>query len=270
MSRRPDLAFLLALGLTGLPVASFAYPGGTPTYVTDVAPFCAGCHSSTSADQLAGVPPARVQAELIANKHIASIRLAKAGTPYAKLSEAEREELIAGIQQLDEHATVKLIVPETLSPGQIFEATVEVTGGGGPAIGIALVDSNQRWQARPAGSAGWQVLERPQVIGPDAKLQTRFTDGRNPALSPGISYVNVYGIRPDLTAGKFDTVRVTFRLRAPHEPGSYPLSSVFLYGTEKGSPHGAVETLRGTVPVGGFGANSGRVRFSEVHQIQVR
>jgi hypothetical protein len=47
------------------------------------------------------------------------------------------------------------------------------------------------------------------------------------------------------------------------------LAAVFLYGTEKGAPHGAVETIRGVVPRGGFSANSGRVRFSEVVQVQV-
>ena len=31
-----------------------AYPGGTPSFQTDVAPFCAGCHSSRDAAALAG------------------------------------------------------------------------------------------------------------------------------------------------------------------------------------------------------------------------
>ena len=48
-----------------------------------------------------------------------------------------------------------------------------------------------------------------------------------------------------------------------------PLAAAFLYGTEKGSPHGAVETIRGKVPRGGFTANSGRVAFSEVVEVEV-
>ena len=62
---------------------------------------------------------------------------------------------------------------------------------------------------------------------------------------------------------------MAIRCPAPREPGSYPLAAVFLYGTEKGAPHGAVETIRGVVPRGGFSANSGRVRFSEVVRVQV-
>ena len=62
---------------------------------------------------------------------------------------------------------------------------------------------------------------------------------------------------------------MTLRLRAPSEPGTYPLAAVFLYGTEKGSPHGAVETMRGKAPRGTYLANAGRVRFSDVLQIAV-
>jgi hypothetical protein len=45
---------------------------------------------------------------------------------------------------------------------------------------------------------------------------------------------------------------------------------VLLYGTEKGAPFGAVETISGDVPRGGFGGNSGRVRFGDVRQISVK
>jgi len=45
---------------------------------------------------------------------------------------------------------------------------------------------------------------------------------------------------------------------------------VLLYGTEISSPHGGVETPRGKVPLGGFEAASGRVRFSDVAQVAVK
>ena len=32
------------------PAAGGAYPGGTPSYQTDAAPYCAGCHSSRRAN----------------------------------------------------------------------------------------------------------------------------------------------------------------------------------------------------------------------------
>lgn len=265
----PAPALGLAAALLALPSAPAAYPGGTPSFVTDVAPYCASCHSSPDVDQLAGVPAERAQAELIPNKHLAKIRSPEEDSPYAKLSEEQRAALIAGVERIDAASRVQLVAPDKLSPGQVFEVTVSATGGGGPVVGLGLVDAAQRWQARPAASAGWLVLEKPRVTGPDGQPQTRFTDARNPALAPGVSYVNVYGVESDPAQGRFSSVTVTWRLRAPALPGRYPLAAAFWHGTEKGSPHGAVETIRGKVPVGGFTANAGRVRFSEVLQIQV-
>ena len=255
-------------GVLVLAGSAAAYPGGTPAFVTDVAPFCASCHSSRSLGQLEGVPAQRAQAELAVNKHLGKIRAAVAGSPYAELTEEQREQLIAGVEAIDANSAVRVLAPARLQLGAIFEVTVEAKGGGGPVVGLALVDSDQRWQARPAASAGWQVLEKPRVLGPDGAEQTRFTDGRHPSLAPGISYVNVDGVSTS-AGGVVQTVRMTVRLRAPQQPGTYPLAAVFLYGTEKGSPHGAVETIRGKVPRGGFGGHSGRVLFSEVVQIQV-
>src|SRR5262249_13724889 len=140
---------------------AFAYPGGTPQYVTDVAPFCAGCHSSVSEDQLQGVPAPRAAGEQLANKHLAQIKNPSPDSPYAKLSAAERDELVAGIQKIDAATTVKLAVPASVKPGQELEVTVDVHGGSAPVLGVALVDSNQRYQASPATSAGWLVLEKP-------------------------------------------------------------------------------------------------------------
>jgi hypothetical protein len=263
----PVLTCLVSLG--GLAPMALAYPGGTPSYVTDVAPFCTGCHSSTSPDQLQGVPARRVQAEQAANKHLASIRAAKEGSPYASLTDEQREALIRGIEQIDAASRIEILAPATLKAGQVFEVTLNSTGGAGPVVGLALVDANQRWQARPAASAGWRVLEKPRVTGPDGQPQTRFTDGRNAALAPGTSYVNVYGVSTDPGLGRFSSVSATFRLRAPEAPGEYPLAGVLLYGTEKAAPHGAVESLQGKRPLGGFAGNSGRVKFTPVLRIRV-
>jgi hypothetical protein len=262
---------LLALVcLTGAAPSALAYPGGTPTYVTDVAPYCTSCHSSTSPGQLQGVPSQRVQAELMATKHIAKIRAAKEGSPYAELTPEQREALIKAIEQIDAASRIEILAPSALKVDQVFEVTLTATGGAGPVVGLALVDSDQRWQARPAASAGWQVLDKPTVNGPDGLPQSKFTDGRNPMLAPGTSYVNVYGVAADPGQGQFSSVSATFRLRAPSLSGEYPLAGVFLYGTEKASPHGAVETLQGKRPLGGFGGNSGRVKFSPVLTIKVQ
>jgi hypothetical protein len=263
-------ALWIAIGLLWLPGAAAAYPGGTPTYVTDVAPYCAGCHSSVAADQFAGVPEARVQAELADKKHLARIRAPADASPYAKLGQAERAALVQGIQKIDQASSIRVAAPARIQAGQVFEVTATATGGGGPVIGIALVDSDQRWQARPAPSAGWFVVDAPRVTGPDGNPQTRFTDGRNPTLAPGIAYVNVYDVSADLAAGRFASVSVTWRLRAPATPGSYPLGAVFLYGTEKGAPHGLVESVQGKLPLGGMAGSSGRVRFSELLALEVQ
>jgi hypothetical protein len=259
-----------AVAWLALPALAGAYPGGTPTFVTDVAPFCANCHSSVSADQLAGLPEARVQAELAPSKHLVRIREARPDGPYGKLSPAARAALLEGIAAIDAATRVTLSAPGELAAGQEFEASVEVVGGGGPVVGIALVDAAHRLQARPATSAGFLVLAKPVVRGPDGRPQSRFTDGRNPALAPGTTYVNVYDVVADPVAGKFSTVGATWRLRAPAQPGTYPLAAVLLYGTEKGSPGGSLETLQGRQPLGGYGSAAGRVRFSDVAQIRVK
>jgi predicted secreted protein len=256
--------------LAGPASRALAYPGGTPSFVTDVAPYCASCHSSVSEDQLAGAPAARVSAELAANKHIAKIQNAGDGSPYNGLSATQRQELIAGIQKIDAATRITLNAPATAKPGDVIEVVVEVTGGSAPVLGIALVDANQRWQASPATSAGWQVTAKPVVTGPDGKPQTKFTDGRNPTLRPGTTYVNVDGISADPLAGKFSTVKVAWKLRAPAQAGDVPLAAVLLYGTEISSPNGAVETPTSKGPVGGFGGSSGRVKFSDVRSVAVK
>lgn len=264
----PFAAFL-GIGLVLTPSRAPAYPGGTPAYVTDVAPFCASCHSSVSPEQLKGTPEDRVRAELAASKHLAKIEAARSDGPYASLSDTERRELIAGIRRIDESSSVEILAPETLKPGQVFEVTVNARGGGGPVVGLALVDATHRWQARPAASAGWQVVDAPKVTGPDGRPQSRFLEGRLPDLSPALSYVNVYGVHADPAKEEFSSVSATFRLRAPHEAGTYPLGAVFLYGTEKGSPHGAVQEIQGKRPLGGFAGASGRLRFSRLLRIAV-
>jgi hypothetical protein len=262
---------LTALALCcALAKTAAAYPGGTPTYVTDVAPYCASCHSSVSEDQFQGVPPTRSSAEVVVNKHLAKIKAGAPDSPYAKLTPAERDELIASVQKIDAATTVKITAPANVKAGAEVEVTIEAKGGGAPVLGLALVDSNQRWQAAPATSRGWLVLEKPKVTGPDGQPQTKFTDGRNPALPPGTTYVNVDGISPDPAAGKFSTVKVTWKLRAPAQAGSVPLAAVMFYGTEVSAAHGAVDTPYGKSPLGGFTGSSGRIRFSDVLKISVQ
>src|SRR5262245_48748704 len=163
-ARGRALALGAALGAGLGPAAALAYPGGTPSFQTDVAPYCAACHSSRSAEALAGTGQ-RADRELAETKHLARLLAGEEG--YASLSEPDRESLAKLIRALDVASTVTLVCPDAVAPGSAFEVAVEVTGGGGPVAGIGLVDAAHRWWARPAASAGWQVVAPPRITGPD-------------------------------------------------------------------------------------------------------
>jgi hypothetical protein len=259
------LAPIVALMLAG---AAGAYPGGTPSYQTDVAPFCAACHSSRDAAALEGAGE-RATKELAANKHLAVIRAADPRSGYAALSEADRETLIGHIEALDRASTVTLEAPAAVAAGATFRVTVKVTGGAGPVVGVALVDRAHRWYARPAASAGWQVVAPPEIrVGGEAK--TDWLDKRPAAAGRNLSFVNVTDIHSDAAKGEFASAEVTFTLRAPAQPGPTPLAAAYLYGTEKGSPLGTTtDALGKTRTRGGMGAGSGRVLFTDVKTIRV-
>ncbi len=254
----------IALLLAG-PAA--AYPGGTPQFQTDVAPFCAACHSSMSVDVLAGAGD-RAQKELAENKHIALVLAGKGA--YAELSEPERAALADHIRAVDANSKIAIEFPPQVTAGETFTLTVNLTGGAGPAVAVALVDRAHRWFARPASAVGWQVVGRPTVIGADGKPQSEWADRRPENLGPGITFVNVTGLSSDPVAGSYARTKVIFALRAPTTPGNYPLVGAYLYGTEKASPHGVKETPWGTKgPRGGTGGHSGRVVFSPEYTITV-
>ena len=54
------------------PAIAVAYPGGTPSYQTDAAPFCASCHSSRNVEMLEGAGE-RAEKYVAERKHIAVI-----------------------------------------------------------------------------------------------------------------------------------------------------------------------------------------------------
>ena len=49
---------------------ALADPYGPPHAVTDMAPFCASCHASTSVEQLPDLRPEIAKAETIEEKHL--------------------------------------------------------------------------------------------------------------------------------------------------------------------------------------------------------
>lgn len=250
-----------------LPLAVSAYPGGTPSYQTDVSPYCASCHSSIDEAALAGAGERAIK-EIVENKHLAAIAAGEGG--YGELSEADRATLIEHIRALDANSSIDVQFPAQVTAGESFSVTVVLTGGAGPVVGVALLDRAHRWYARPAAAAGWRIVGAPTVIGQDGAPQSEWIERRPEAAGRGISYVNVTGISSDPTAESWGGAKVIFTLKAPEKPGNYPLVGAYFYGTEKASPHGfKLTTVGWKMPRGTVSGGSGRVRFSDDHTITV-
>ena len=261
--------FIAALGAGVLlaPAAALAYPGGTPSYQTNVAPFCAACHSSRNAEMLAGAGE-RAEKEVVDRKHLAVILEGKKG--YADLSAADRATLADQIRALDAASKVTMEAPASVGRGQSFQVTVSVTGGAGPVVGVALVDRDHRWYARPAPAAGWALAGPPVILGADGQPQNDWLSKRPDGLDRNLSFVNVTGIESDAAQQKWASAKVIFTVRAPAQPGSYPLAAVFLYGTEKSTVLGYKTNAMGWKEVrGGYGGASGRVLFTPLQSITV-
>lgn len=240
------------LGLVaGCAVGAWAYPNGTPHYVTDLVPACASCHSVRDAGTMPELPDRRAQGELAANKHLGAIR-AGAFPMYAELSPEQREALAAEVERIDREAAVELRGPGTAGPGETVEVTVSYRGGNGPVVGILLVDRPLRYQARPAQAVGWRIL--------GVTARTEAGKGTGEWFShrvDGAKDLN-FVLLPAAPRGEEPpSGTVTFRLRAPTAGGTAPLAAVFLYGTEN------------TDRAGFFQRPSGRILFSEPLEVRV-
>jgi hypothetical protein len=262
------IATVCALGLAaGLSAPAWSYPGGTPNFQTDVAPFCSSCHSSLNGDELKGAGD-RATKELAENKHLAVVLAGEKG--YAELSEADRAKLVEQIRATDANTKITLEYPPQVEKGATFQVNVNVTGGAGPVVGVALVDRAHRWFAKPASSAGWTVVGAPTIIGPKGP-QTEWLAKRPEAMERNITFVNVTGVESNAATGQWAESKVIFTLKAPDKAGVYPLVGVLFYGTEKASPLGYKTNPLGFKQVrGGFTGGSGRVKFSESHVINVK
>src|SRR3989454_12537976 len=157
------LMLTLSLVMIGAAVA-LADPYGPPYAVTDMAPFCATCHASASPAQLQGLPADVAASETIDGKHLSRI---KTDPAYRDLSPADREQLIAAIKWVDEQASVTIKAPFQARRNSQIEVTVVTRGGAGPVVGVSLVDSAIRYQARPISSSGFKVVAPALVAGPE-------------------------------------------------------------------------------------------------------
>jgi hypothetical protein len=265
MNRAPLLSAVCVLALAA---SAPAYPGGTPDVQTDAAPFCAGCHSSRDAAALAGAGKV-AQEQVAEQKHIAAILTGEGG--YASLSEPDRRTLVAQIRALDAASTVQMRAPAQVKPGEIFQVQVRVTGGAGPVVAVGLVDLDHRWYARPAPSVGWQIAAPPEITGSDGQPRLQWLAKRPAQAGRNLAFVNVPGIESDSAAQRWDFAEVVFTLRAPSQPGQYPLAAAYWYGTEKSTLLGYKTNVQGQKEVrGGFTGGSGRVAFTALQQILVQ
>jgi hypothetical protein len=244
-----------------------AYPGGTPDFQTDVAPYCAACHTSTSEGDLSGLGD-RALAELPLNKHYAAIR-AGAGR-YGEVPEADRAKLVELLALVDKNSTIALEFPASVEPGETFQVTVKVTGGAGPAVAVALVDRAHRFFAKPASSLGWEVVGAPTIIGPKGP-QTAWIERRPEREGRNITYVNVDDMQSSADQDKWSRAKIIFTLQAPAELGDYPLVGAYFYGTETGTSLSTrMHPELGAQPLGGTLGKSGRIKFSTQAVISVK
>lgn len=267
---RPSVASLALFSLAFAVVVprAGAYVGGPVRNVTDLAPTCAGCHASFSRDQLRNEPEAFAAGQVKENKHYKAIE--DGAGPYQTMSPADRQRLLADVKTMDENASVALSVPAALKPGQEAQITVNVKGGHG-AVGVFLVDTDLRFQARPVQGDGWVIVGPPKVWGGDGKEQTRWVDGRAPGLKKNLNSAIIFDQKTDLAARKLAEGRVVWTVRAPLEPGTYSVTVAFHFGSERASSVGTVTTPAGVVlPRGGPGGASARVIFAKPVMVTVR
>src|SRR2546426_170643 len=170
----------------------FGYSGGPVRNVTDLAPTCAGCHSSFTRDQLRNEPEAFATSQIKENKHYKAIE--DGIGPYQQMSAADRQKLLADVKAMDENASMALSVPTSLRAGQEVQVTVSVKGGHG-VVGVLLVDTDLRFQARPIQGDGWVIVGAPKVWGGDGNEQTKWVDSRAPGLKRSLNSVLIFDRR---------------------------------------------------------------------------
>ncbi len=272
MQQRWFRRLAMGLGIAGLSlglVASGAhsYPGGTPDFQTDVAPYCAACHSSTSEDDLSGLGD-RATTELALHKHFDAIRAGRG--KYADLSEPDRLKLVELLATVDKNSTIAMEFPPSVTPGSTFQVIIKVTGGAGPVVAVGLVDRPHRFFARPASALGWEVVGAPTIIGPKGP-QSDWLERRPEREGRSITFVNVEGMQSNAESDKWARAKIIFTLKAPEEIGDYPLVGAYYYGTETGiSLSTRMDPVLGPQPLGGALGNSGRVKFSKTAVITVK
>jgi len=253
--------------LLTIPAVGLGYPNGPPIQVVNGGPYCASCHSTLQERTIRELPEKKIAETLAKNKHYQAIE--EGLKAYKKLEPDIRKALLKDVQAIDNNTHVTIDVPEKVTAGETFKVTVHTQGGGGPVIGVMLLDSDLRYQASPPQTVGWAIAVPPKVTGPDGKAQTKWIDKRYDGLTKNINFVTVYDVKSDPRKGVYPEAKVIYTLKAPMKKGEYPLAAAMLFGTEKASPVGYTKEVFGKLPVGGFGAASGRIIFTDLQTIAV-
>ena len=251
--------------LIGLSRMAAGFTGGPQLVVTDQIPSCAVCHAMVKTDYVPEWPAERATGDLPANKHYKVIEAAERG--YKPIPEDKRKALLEQVKWVDQNSSISLKAPSSAKPGQTIEVTVETKGGIGPNVGIMLVDMPLRYQGRPIAADGWYVVGKPKVIGPDGKEQSWWLDKRVNEKK-NLSFVLVQA-KADPEKKILPTSKITWTLRAPLDPGTYNITTAFLYGTEEPDEYqtGKFEPA----PAGtGVSAASGRIQFSDPVTVMVK
>ena len=258
-------------GLSGVtlvavwPEASWSYPAfGRIPYVSDAAPFCAGCHSSTDTAYHPELSAEAAQKLLFTEKHYQALE--KGGRKYRMFEAEDRRKLLERAKKIDANATVTLEAPASAAPGETISVTVRTKGGIGPQVGIMLVDEPLRYQARPIQGAGWFIVGPPVVIGPNGP-QTTWLDRRYNKQATNLNFILIYDVTAAPERDIYPTATVTYKLRAPQDSGAYSITAAFLYGT---ADPNEMKTGQYVSPPGGGGAPSGRIQFSNVAKVRVQ
>lgn len=240
-----------------LPSVSYAYPNGTPVYLTDASPFCASCHSARRIEYMPELPREAAERELPENKHYGLIRSQLPISPYVELTEDQKEKIINTARKIDSNSSVTISAPARVKPNGIIKVTVKARGGNGPDIGVMLVDRALRYQSRPISSDGWYITEEPEIRGQDGKTQTMWLDRRITGLKRNLNFAMIYGENFDIDKDIYPEGTVTYTVKAPSAPGNYTLTAAFLYGTEN------------ALTAAFFQRPSGRILFSDELKITV-
>jgi hypothetical protein len=259
-------SFGLAVVVT-FPHAVWSYPSFQRLpYVSDAAPFCAGCHSSVSESYQPELPPEAAKAQVYITKHYKALEEGAGG--FKVVEPEQRKQLLEQAKKIDENSSVKLEASaSTVAPGGTITVTVTTKGGIGPVVGVMLVDEPLRYQARPVQGSGWFIAAPPEIVGSDGKPQSKWLDRRINKQEANLNFALVYDIASDPAKNTYATARVAYRLKAPSTPGEYPMTAAFLYGTGDANE---LKSGKYEDPPGGGTAPSGRIQFSNTVKVRVQ